>query len=56
MVGKLKRVGIDRMRVEIGSSCSTTLFDAGEENLIYRLVSYIPKVRWTYWMNRIIGV
>jgi hypothetical protein len=31
--GKLKRVGIDRMRVEIGSSRST-LFDVGAESLI----------------------
>ena len=34
VVGKLKRVGIDRMRVEIGSSCSA-LFDPGAESLIY---------------------
>jgi hypothetical protein len=32
VVGKLNRVGIDRMRVEIGSSCST-LFWACAESL-----------------------
>jgi hypothetical protein len=36
--GKLNRVGIDRMRVDIGSSCST-LFWACAESLIYISVS-----------------
>jgi hypothetical protein len=42
VVGKLNRVGIDRMRVDIGSSCST-LFEAGAVSLIYRSVPYIPR-------------
>jgi hypothetical protein len=42
VVGKLRSEGIDRMRVDIGSSCST-LFEAGEESLIYRSVLYIPR-------------
>lgn len=37
VVGRFKRLGIDRMRVEIGSSCST-LFWACAESLICRLV------------------
>jgi hypothetical protein len=37
VVGRLKRVGIDRMRVDIGSSCST-LFWTCAESLICRLV------------------
>jgi len=41
VVGKLKSVGNDRMRVDIGSSCS--IFFAGADGLIYRLVSYTPR-------------
>jgi len=34
VVGRLKRVGMDRMRVEIGSSFAI-LFEAGAVSLIY---------------------
>jgi len=39
--GRLKSGGIDRMRVDIGSSCST--FFAGADSLIYELVEYVPR-------------
>jgi len=40
VVGRLKRVGMDRMRVEIGSSFSV-LFEAGTVSLIYLSVLHL---------------